>query len=41
VFGISSGAALAFEAALTLGGKVKKLAMYEAPYNDDDFSACL
>jgi pimeloyl-ACP methyl ester carboxylesterase len=35
VYGISSGAALAFEAALTLGGKVKKLAMYEAPYNDD------
>jgi pimeloyl-ACP methyl ester carboxylesterase len=35
VFGISSGAALAFEAALGLGGKVKKLAMYEAPYNDD------
>ncbi|RPJ22396.1 MAG: alpha/beta hydrolase, partial [Planctomycetaceae bacterium] len=26
VFGISSGAALAFEAALALGGKVKKLA---------------
>jgi len=36
MFGISSGAALAFEAALALGGKVKKLAMYEAPYNDDD-----
>jgi pimeloyl-ACP methyl ester carboxylesterase len=36
VFGISSGAALAFEAARALGGKVKKLAMYEAPYNDDD-----
>src|ERR671922_691527 len=36
VFGISSGAALAFEAALALGGKVKKLAMYEAPYNDDN-----
>jgi len=35
VFGISSGAALAFEAALALGSKVKKLAMYEAPYNDD------
>lgn len=35
--GISSGAALAFEAALALGktGKVKKLAMYEPPYNDD------
>src|SRR5215216_6305456 len=35
VFGISSGAALAFEAALALGSKVQKLAMYEAPYNDD------
>ena len=34
VFGISSGAALAMEAAIKLGGKVKKLAMYEAPYND-------
>ncbi len=33
--GISSGAALAFEAALALGSKVKKLAMYEPPYNDD------
>lgn len=36
VFGISSGAALALEAALALGSKVKKLAMYEAPYNDDN-----
>ncbi|MEQ8676166.1 MAG: alpha/beta hydrolase [Aggregatilineales bacterium] len=35
VFGISSGAALAFEAALSLGNKVKKLALYEPPYNDD------
>lgn len=35
LFGMSSGAALAFEAALALGGKVKKLAMYETPYNDD------
>ena len=35
VFGISSGAALAFEAALKLGGKVRKLALYEPPYNDD------
>ena len=35
VFGISSGAALAFEAALGLGAKVKKLALYEPPYNDD------
>jgi pimeloyl-ACP methyl ester carboxylesterase len=36
VFGISSGAALAFEATLALGDKVQKLAMYEAPYNDDE-----
>ena len=36
VFGISSGAALALEAAIKLGKKVKKLAMYEAPYNDDE-----
>jgi pimeloyl-ACP methyl ester carboxylesterase len=35
VSGISSGAALAFEAAAALGSKVKKLAMYEPPYNDD------
>jgi len=33
VSGISSGAALAMEAAIKLGNKVKKLAMYEAPYN--------
>ena len=36
VFGISSGAALAMEAAIKLGNKIKKLAMYEAPYNDDE-----
>ena len=35
LYGISSGAALALEAATKLGSKVKKLAMYEAPYNDD------
>ena len=35
IFGISSGAALAMEAAIKLGDKIKKLAMYEAPYNDD------
>jgi pimeloyl-ACP methyl ester carboxylesterase len=35
LFGISSGAALAFEAALQLGPKIKKLALYEPPYNDD------
>lgn len=36
LYGISSGAALAMEAAIRLGEKVKKLAMYEAPYNDDE-----
>ena len=35
LYGHSSGAALAMEAALRLGKKVKKLAMYEAPYNND------
>ena len=35
LYGISSGAALAMEAALALGGKVKKLVMYEPPYNSD------
>jgi len=35
LYGISSGAALAMEAALVLGAKVEKLAMYEPPYNDD------
>lgn len=35
VFGHSSGAALALEAVVQLGEKVKKLAMYEAPYNDE------
>src|SRR5260370_3004103 len=34
LYGHSSGAALALEAALRLGNKVKKLALYEAPYND-------
>lgn len=33
--GFSSGAALALEAAISLGDKVKKLALYEAPYNSD------
>ena len=36
LYGISSGAALAMEVAMKLGSKVKKLAMYEPPYNDDD-----
>ena len=38
VCGISSGAALAMEAAIKLGNKIKKLAMYEAPYNTDEAS---
>jgi len=36
VYGISSGAALALEATLKLDNKVKKLALYEPPYNDDE-----
>lgn len=36
LYGISSGAALALEAAIALPGKVKKLALYEVPYNNDD-----
>ena len=35
LYGISSGAALAMEAAIALPEKVSKLAMYEAPFNDD------
>src|SRR5512140_3099462 len=35
VFGTSSGGALALEAALQLGKKIKKLAMWEPPYNSD------
>jgi pimeloyl-ACP methyl ester carboxylesterase len=35
VYGISSGAALALEAALRLGSKIRKLAIYEPPYNSD------
>src|SRR5689334_11893835 len=35
LYGHSSGAALAMEAVLRLGKKVNKLAMYEAPYDDD------
>jgi pimeloyl-ACP methyl ester carboxylesterase len=38
LYGISSGAALAMEAAVALGSKVKKLALYEAPYNDEEQS---
>src|SRR5207302_3085775 len=35
LYGHSSGAALALEATVKLGDKVKKLAMYEVPYNDE------
>jgi pimeloyl-ACP methyl ester carboxylesterase len=35
LYGHSSGAALALDAALQLGDSVSKVAMYEAPYNDD------
>lgn len=35
VYGISSGACLALEAAIKLGDKIRKLAMYEPPYNSD------
>ena len=35
LYGISSGACLVLEAAVRLESKVKKLAVYEAPYNSD------
>jgi len=35
LYGHSSGGCLALDAAVQLGPKVSKLAMYEAPYNDD------
>jgi pimeloyl-ACP methyl ester carboxylesterase len=35
VYGHSSGGSLALEATVKLGDKVKRLAVYEAPYNDD------
>jgi pimeloyl-ACP methyl ester carboxylesterase len=35
VYGISSGACLALEAAIQLGDKIKKLALYEPPYNSE------
>lgn len=35
VYGMSSGAALALEAAHQLPTRIMKLALYEAPYNDD------
>lgn len=36
VCGISSGAALAMEAAIQLSDKVRAIALYEAPYNSDE-----
>lgn len=39
IYGKSSGAALALQAAAALGGKVRKLALYEAPYNEADGAA--
>ncbi len=36
VFGTSSGGCLALEAAIRLGAKIKKLAMFEPPYDSDD-----
>ncbi len=36
LYGISSGACLALEAAIKLGAKVKKLALYEAPYKSGE-----
>ena len=35
LYGHSSGGCLAVDATVALGDKVKKLALYEAPYNDD------
>lgn len=36
LYGSSSGGALALEAAFLLGGKVKKLALYEVPYDSSE-----
>jgi pimeloyl-ACP methyl ester carboxylesterase len=36
LFGVSSGGALAVEAAIALGPRVSKLAIYEAPYDSSD-----
>ena len=35
LYGHSSGATLAMQAAVRLGGRVSKIAIYEAPHNDD------
>lgn len=39
VYGKSSGACLALEAASALGGRIPRLAIYEAPYSDADGAA--
>src|SRR5215469_15982920 len=39
LYGISSGGALALEAALALPGKVEKLAIYEVPYDSSEDAA--
>ena len=39
LYGMSSGACLAMEAAAVLGSKVKQLAMYEAPYDEAEGAA--
>ncbi len=36
LYGHSSGAAIVFEAAITLNNQIKKIAIYEAPYTVDD-----
>jgi pimeloyl-ACP methyl ester carboxylesterase len=41
LYGISSGAALALEAAIKLPNKVKKLALYEAPYDSSEAGVAL
>lgn len=38
LFGTSSGGALALEAAIKLSSKIKKLAVYEVPYNSDEIA---
>lgn len=39
IYGKSSGAALALQATRSLGSKIKKLVIYEAPYNDAEGAA--
>ena len=39
LYGFSSGACLALETAAVLGDKIKKLALYEAPYDEADGAA--